>query len=226
MSTSHAEPVVTDDEVARLFHEAYERLAPSFGYETRKASAVPWLDVPDNNRRLMTAVVGEVRAALEAAEPIPDEPEIAAIRERADLPDAAVPRVMEDPEADGSLDDLAITGGIDAFHIERMDTGHWWLAVYLNDGTRYSFNLHSKRRIDARYDLEEVGRVRAAATPEADLRGVGLDVERLAEIIHDATPVEQDGGVPDVCNRYPEHEAVAAAILRELEQRTTPEPER
>lgn len=49
-----------NEEVAKLFHETYERLAPSFGYETRKASAVPWENVPDNNKKLMIAVVGEV----------------------------------------------------------------------------------------------------------------------------------------------------------------------
>lgn len=42
--------------VARAFHEAYEELAPSFGYETRRASAKPWPDVPEQNRNLMVAV--------------------------------------------------------------------------------------------------------------------------------------------------------------------------
>ncbi|HXH35242.1 MAG TPA: hypothetical protein VNJ54_12665 [Plantibacter sp.] len=46
--------------LARYFHEAYERLAPSFGYETRQASAVPWGNVPEPNRKLMEAVVAEV----------------------------------------------------------------------------------------------------------------------------------------------------------------------
>ena len=67
-----------DEDVARLFHDAYERLAPSFGYETRKASAVPWSDVPEPNRLLMVAVASEVRAAL--AQPAPaldvERPEI------------------------------------------------------------------------------------------------------------------------------------------------------
>ena len=54
----------TDVDIARLFHEAYERLAPSFGYETRKASAVPWEDVPEPNRSLMIAVASEVAASL------------------------------------------------------------------------------------------------------------------------------------------------------------------
>src|SRR5690606_27510165 len=60
------ERALTGAEVARAFHEAYERLAPSFGYETRPESAVPWEQVPENNRRLMIAVASEVTAALRA----------------------------------------------------------------------------------------------------------------------------------------------------------------
>lgn len=52
------------EELAKKFHEAYERLAPGFGYETRKESAKPWADVPENNRKLMTAVCAEVLSAL------------------------------------------------------------------------------------------------------------------------------------------------------------------
>jgi len=44
------------EQLARLFHETYERLAPTFGYDTRKDSAVPWEQVPDKNKRLMIAV--------------------------------------------------------------------------------------------------------------------------------------------------------------------------
>lgn len=44
------------EQLAKLFHETYERLAPDFGYETRKASAVPWEQVPERNKRLMIAV--------------------------------------------------------------------------------------------------------------------------------------------------------------------------
>ena len=42
--------------LAERFHETYERLAPDFGYRTREASAKPWADVPDQNKRLMIAV--------------------------------------------------------------------------------------------------------------------------------------------------------------------------
>jgi hypothetical protein len=55
--------MISDAEaLAQSFHETYERLAPSFGYETRKASAKPWAEVPENNRRLMIAVCAELLA--------------------------------------------------------------------------------------------------------------------------------------------------------------------
>lgn len=54
----------TPEELARFFHETYERLAPDYSYKTRKASAVPWSDVPRNNKRLMIAVSREVLKRL------------------------------------------------------------------------------------------------------------------------------------------------------------------
>ncbi len=51
------ETTLTAEQIAQAFHEAYERLAPDFGYETREASAKPWGDVPEQNRSLMIAVV-------------------------------------------------------------------------------------------------------------------------------------------------------------------------
>ena len=57
---SRTVPPAWADDIARRFHEAYERLAPEYGYETRPESAVPWEDVPAENKRLMRAVVAEV----------------------------------------------------------------------------------------------------------------------------------------------------------------------
>ena len=54
------------EQLAQQFHEAYERLAPSFGYKTREASAKPWAEVPENNRKLMTAVCAEIQQAARA----------------------------------------------------------------------------------------------------------------------------------------------------------------
>jgi len=55
---------ISDDELAKMFHNAYEKLAPSFGYKTRTESAVDWNHVPKNNKDLMTAVVHEIRKML------------------------------------------------------------------------------------------------------------------------------------------------------------------
>ena len=41
-------------ELAKLFHETYEKLAPTFGYETRKETRN--LDLGSNNGKLMVAV--------------------------------------------------------------------------------------------------------------------------------------------------------------------------
>jgi hypothetical protein len=51
------------EELARQFHEAYERLAPQFSYTTREASAKPWDEVPHNNQLLMIAVTDEIENA-------------------------------------------------------------------------------------------------------------------------------------------------------------------
>lgn len=53
--------------LARDFHEAYERLAPAFGYKTREATAVRWEDVHGANRDLMVATASEMYATLAAA---------------------------------------------------------------------------------------------------------------------------------------------------------------
>lgn len=51
--------------LAKRFHETYERLAPSFGYETREASAKPWDKVPAQNKALMIAVCAEILESWE-----------------------------------------------------------------------------------------------------------------------------------------------------------------
>lgn len=56
---------MTPEELARFFHETYERLAPGYGYETRGESAVPWADVPEANRSVMIATATEVLAELQ-----------------------------------------------------------------------------------------------------------------------------------------------------------------
>lgn len=54
---------VEAERIAREFHAAYERLAPSHGYETREESRTEWDALPAANRGLM---VDTVRDLLEA----------------------------------------------------------------------------------------------------------------------------------------------------------------
>jgi hypothetical protein len=48
------------EEIAQEFHEAYERLAPDFDYETRTESAKSWKEVPETNKELMVATVQDL----------------------------------------------------------------------------------------------------------------------------------------------------------------------
>lgn len=50
------------EQIARAFHEEYEHLAPFYGYETRPESATFWESVPEQNKRLMIHVVGNLLA--------------------------------------------------------------------------------------------------------------------------------------------------------------------
>ncbi len=58
---------MTAAELARLFHETYEDLAPSHGYSTRERTRKAWEDIPegDPNKRLMIATCGVVLGAIE-----------------------------------------------------------------------------------------------------------------------------------------------------------------
>ncbi len=53
---------VSAKEVAEMFHEAYERLAPEYGYTTREDTKT--FDADSLNGRLMIAVVSEIKEAL------------------------------------------------------------------------------------------------------------------------------------------------------------------
>lgn len=51
---------ITSEQLAQKFHETYEQLASLYGYETRKESAKPWVNVPPNNKSLMIAVCDKI----------------------------------------------------------------------------------------------------------------------------------------------------------------------
>lgn len=46
------------EKLARVFHETYEKLAPKFGYETRKDTRE--FDIESKNGKLMLAVCSEI----------------------------------------------------------------------------------------------------------------------------------------------------------------------
>jgi uncharacterized Zn finger protein (UPF0148 family) len=66
-----SEGIMTAEQLARKFHETYERLAPEHGYETRKESARPWSEVPAKNKALMVAVCAEILEDLGLAADLP-----------------------------------------------------------------------------------------------------------------------------------------------------------
>lgn len=71
--------------VAIAFHQAYEELAPQYGYRTREASAKPWDEVPAKNAALMVATAArllETGVISAAAQEPHAAPGLAALRER------------------------------------------------------------------------------------------------------------------------------------------------
>jgi S-adenosylmethionine synthetase len=60
--------IMTAEDLAKLFHETYERLAPEYGYRTREASVVSWEQVPEQNKKLMIATCDYVLKRLETYE--------------------------------------------------------------------------------------------------------------------------------------------------------------
>jgi hypothetical protein len=63
------EAATAPETLAQAFHENYELLAPEYGYKTREASAVPWDEVPDNNKQLMVATARAALAAVRQEKP-------------------------------------------------------------------------------------------------------------------------------------------------------------
>ena len=48
------------EKAAKFFHDRYEELAPHYGWKTQEQSRVEWEDLPENQKDLMTHVVGLV----------------------------------------------------------------------------------------------------------------------------------------------------------------------
>jgi hypothetical protein len=53
------------EELAKMFHETYERLAPAFGWKTKKGCNVSFEQLPERNKALMVATCQTILAALQ-----------------------------------------------------------------------------------------------------------------------------------------------------------------
>lgn len=106
-------------QLAQRFHEIYERLAPSFGYETRKESAKPWTDVPERNRNLMIAVCQEILGTTSEGAPACDWPKMT-IGQRFETLTARATRQISEArrkeiqrKGQAMLDELILRQGVD-----------------------------------------------------------------------------------------------------------------
>ena len=71
---------MTSHELAVLFHSTYERLAPAFGWRTKKGCNVPFDRLPERNKALMIATCQTVLNALQEQGAVPVQPPTAAAR--------------------------------------------------------------------------------------------------------------------------------------------------
>ena len=130
-----------DEALAALFHAVYERLAPQYGYETRSESAVPWSQVPENNKRLMIAVAAEVGSAIRAE----SSAALQEARDRADL-------------AERNQDTLArgLERTVDAREDSEATAGQWQVRALAAESTIAGLRAEVVR-VRALIDLDRTG---------------------------------------------------------------------
>ena len=106
------------EKLARKFHETYERLAPQFGYSTRKETKE--FDPQSSNGKLMIAVCSEIRADLAAER---EREEIERLRERERTLNGLIRLVLDDNHAYGHTmpETLNIIESALAKHKEQSD---------------------------------------------------------------------------------------------------------
>jgi hypothetical protein len=145
--------MIKADDLAKLFHTSYEKLAPLFGYKTREASAVPWHKVPVSNKNLMIATAALVLMRL--------DPFLKSIRDAER--DALLKLIREhatpfDPATGGKEG-----GGEGVIAYSIIDNqskkeevclaqqgDHSYIPMYLIDQLAEDFNKHCEEKHDAR----------------------------------------------------------------------------
>lgn len=105
--------------LAQMFHEAYERLAPEHGYDTRKDSAVAWEAVPEANKKLMIAVCGEILAKLEIPVRTPDDTDLLEIMMNASVQLSGAAKIQL--QALYKKCPQAISGNLSQAHAESLE---------------------------------------------------------------------------------------------------------
>ena len=58
---------MSPEQLAELFHETYERLAPAFGWKTKKGCHCKFAELPQRNKALMIATCQTVLNALQSS---------------------------------------------------------------------------------------------------------------------------------------------------------------
>jgi hypothetical protein len=157
--TTKIDPPVA--EVAKAFHEAYERLAPEYGYETRKASAVPWEQVPENNRSLMVAVVRDIWSIIACHFAEPSKDRSIPMTTKIDPARAAAREIAGTVESNHNITIPDAGRGAIAAIIARHFTGHgepiaWMVEGRDDDSEDYAYRLFGSEVEAADYANDEV----------------------------------------------------------------------
>jgi hypothetical protein len=168
------------EQIAKAFHDAYERLAPDHGYKTREASAVPWDDVPPANKALMIATVEALIVAGDIWHPHATGPWTAAFQFH--------PRAVAVTHADGTATtvtpgDDTITAAVAAYALRAQDqaTEGWYQAEEaskqcLRQGAKIK-DLEAKLA-EARLDEKFAQRAWTASLGRIDQLDQQLETER------------------------------------------------
>lgn len=56
---------LSDEEMAEIFHDEYEKAAKMYGWSTQKKCSVGFWELPEANRKTMIATIIQVRKLLE-----------------------------------------------------------------------------------------------------------------------------------------------------------------
>jgi len=107
------------EKIAELFHTYYEDLAPRIGYATRKASAVPWKDVPKRNKELMIATVEAVLNHLAREADFEDGAEVECVIPIPDLAKKGERGEVHQPRGGGQMT-IVLRGGEGEWYVHDL----------------------------------------------------------------------------------------------------------